>query len=74
MKEETIGAAEFKARCLALLDRVSKTGRPLTITKRGKAVARLSPARPPKLRPLKGSVLEQGDLVASIEADWEASR
>ncbi len=72
MKEETIGAAEFKARCLSLLDRVSKTGRPLTITKRGRPVARLSPAKPSSPRPLKGSILEQGDLVSPIEADWEA--
>lgn len=38
---KAIGAAEFKARCLALLDEVGPDG--LVITKHGKAVARLVP-------------------------------
>lgn len=39
-----IAAAEFKARCLALLDQVKNDGCPITITKRGQVVARLVPA------------------------------
>lgn len=39
-----IAAAEFKARCLALLDQVRDHGQPITITKRGRIVARLVPA------------------------------
>jgi prevent-host-death family protein len=38
---KTIAAAEFKARCLALIDRVHDEGEPITITKRGRIVARL---------------------------------
>jgi prevent-host-death family protein len=38
---KTISATEFKAKCLALLDEVHRTGQPLTITKHGKAVATL---------------------------------
>lgn len=38
-----INASEFKAKCLALLDQVARTGEPLTILKRGKEVARLMP-------------------------------
>jgi prevent-host-death family protein len=41
---KTIAAAEFKARCLALIDRVHDEGEPVTITKRGRVVARLVPA------------------------------
>jgi prevent-host-death family protein len=37
-----IGAAEFKARCLTLLDQVGPEG--LLITKHGKPVAKLLPA------------------------------
>lgn len=37
----TIGAARFKERCLALLDRLGPDG--LVITKRGKPVARVLP-------------------------------
>ena len=38
-----IKAAEFKAKCLKLLDQVASSHQPLTITKRGKPVARLVP-------------------------------
>ncbi|HEX8443393.1 MAG TPA: type II toxin-antitoxin system Phd/YefM family antitoxin [Allosphingosinicella sp.] len=39
-----IGAAEFKAKCLRILDEVERTGEPVTITKRGRAVGELRPA------------------------------
>lgn len=42
----TIPAGEFKAKCLRLMDEVSETGVPIVITKRGKPVSRLVPARP----------------------------
>lgn len=38
---KTMGATEFKQRCLALLDRVEPEG--IVITKHGKPVARLLP-------------------------------
>jgi prevent-host-death family protein len=41
---KTIAAAEFKAKCLALIDRVHADGESITITKRGRTVARLVPA------------------------------
>jgi len=40
-----INASAFKARCLRLLDEVSRTGEELVILKRGRPVARLVPAR-----------------------------
>ncbi len=40
MAARTISASRFKAECLALLDEVAVTG-PLTVTKRGKPVARV---------------------------------
>ena len=39
----TIGAGEFKAKCLKLLDEVAATGEALVVTKRGKPVARIEP-------------------------------
>ena len=39
-----IGAAEFKAHCLRILDEVQRTGEPVTITKRGRPVAEIKPA------------------------------
>ena len=40
----TMAAGEFKAKCLAVMDEVQATGQPVLITKRGKPVARLTPA------------------------------
>jgi prevent-host-death family protein len=46
-----IPASEFKAKCLALLDQVHERGEPITVTKRGKVVARLIPADDTTNRP-----------------------
>ena len=48
---KTMAAAEFKAKCLALIDRVHNEGEPITITKRGRTVARLVPAGSDDERP-----------------------
>jgi prevent-host-death family protein len=40
-----MGAGEFKARCLAVMDEVNSTGEAVVITKRGKPVARLLPSQ-----------------------------
>ena len=64
-----IGAGEFKARCLELMDLVKETGAALVITKRGKPVARLVPvqqAAPGAVSgfgALKGSFEIRGDVV-----------
>jgi prevent-host-death family protein len=39
----SVGAADFKARCLALMDEVERTGAEVVITKHGRAVAKLVP-------------------------------
>ncbi|HZH03308.1 MAG TPA: type II toxin-antitoxin system Phd/YefM family antitoxin [Myxococcaceae bacterium] len=71
---ETVPAGIFKARCLALMDRVQKTGRSLVITKHGTPVARLSPVESLSDRPFVGrmrhSVEVTGDLVEPVAADW----
>ena len=51
MSDLTVPAAEFKAKCLALIDRVRERGEPITITKRGRVVARLVPAGDENERP-----------------------
>ena len=45
--EMDISVTEFKQRCLELIRRVEATGKPVTITRRGKAVAQLDPAPAP---------------------------
>ena len=39
----SIGAGEFKTHCLKLIDRVNQTKQPITITKHGKPMAKLTP-------------------------------
>ncbi len=55
---KTVQAAEFKQTCLALMDEVARRGETIVITKRGKAVAKLSPVgpRPQALGCLKGRI------------------
>ena len=43
----SISATRFKAKCLKLIDEVAATRKPLTITKRGKPLAKLVPDRLP---------------------------
>ena len=70
-----IPAAIFKAECLQLMDEVARTGKPIIITKHGKAVAQLVPI---PVRPesqfgyLKNTVKIYKDIVAPIEVSWDA--
>jgi prevent-host-death family protein len=75
-----IAAAKFKATCLRLMDRVAETGEPLEVTKRGKALVRLVPARVQKPRPIFGAAKDSILYLApdaelfSTGAIWDASR
>ena len=74
-----LGAAKFKATCLEVLDRVLRTGEEVTITKRGKAVARVVPNASSSAYPqleLRGTAEITGDIVApSVPvASWDALR
>lgn len=56
-----MSATEFKARCLALLDEVAKTGEVITVLKHGKPVAQVVPAVP------RGAGYPQDALAGSVE-------
>ena len=43
-----IGAAEFKAHCLQILDEVDRTRETVTVTKRGRPVAEVRPVGKPE--------------------------
>lgn len=45
MKAKTIAAVEFKATYLRLIDEMNESGESITITKRGRPVAVLTPVR-----------------------------
>lgn len=72
--ERSISASVFKARCLALLDRVAETGESVVVTKRGRPVARVVPARRAGATSLRGSVTLRGDIVKPILDDWNLDR
>jgi prevent-host-death family protein len=73
----TLSVTEFKAKCLAVLERVRSTGETVIITKRGVVIAHVSPpgGRTPrrKLETLAGSVKIQGDILGPVlpAAAWE---
>lgn len=69
-----MAAGEFKAKCLAVLDEVAASRRPLVITKRGRPVAKVVPLAEAEPAPRKGLILHQGDLVSPIGEAWDAER
>jgi prevent-host-death family protein len=69
-----VPATEFKATCLAWLDRV-REGEQVVITKRGVPVARLVPVAPPAAAlfgAMKGTVVGWKDLVSPVDRAWDA--
>lgn len=72
--EHIIGAGDFKAKCLQMLDEVAEQREPLLITKQGKPVARLIPVSPEHalFGAMAGSVLSETDILAPIDIDWAA--
>jgi len=76
---DIISISQFKATCLAVLDRVKRTGQPVLVTKHGKPIAMIDPPPPPEKKESwlgsfrsKGKIT--GDIVspASPAEDWEA--
>jgi prevent-host-death family protein len=65
-----MAAAQFKARCLAVMDSVNKTREAVVITKRGRPVAKLVPVDDePKefLGSLEGIVKIMGDIESPVD-------
>jgi prevent-host-death family protein len=70
-----IKASEFKAKCLAIMDEVERTGQAVVITKNGKPVAELVPhraSRPKALGLLKDTLFITGDIISPIDVEWDA--
>jgi prevent-host-death family protein len=78
MSPKTVAATQFKAECLRLTDEMSRDRQPVTITKRGRAVAVLAPmdAAPPGaiIGALRGSVQRFDDPFDPVlgPEDWNA--
>ena len=78
---ESIPVSKFKATCLAVLQRVKRTGRPVIITRFGQPVAEVVPpqrrvSRSEWLGSMAGRVVIAGDVVGpAVEPDsWTALR
>ncbi len=75
---ESIAISEFKATCLAVLERVRRTGTSVLVTRRGVPVAEINPPSPASvdsdwMGSMRTTATIVGDLVAPIAADdWEA--
>jgi prevent-host-death family protein len=72
-----IKASEFKAKCLALMDEVARTGEGVVITKNGKPVAELVPhgaKRKEAYGVLKGSLIVTGDIMAPLDVEWDSMK
>lgn len=72
---KVVAAGKFKAECLAMLDRVSRTGEPIVVTKRGKPVAKVVPiVEEDAVASLRGSVIVVGDIVEPVLDAWDVDR
>jgi prevent-host-death family protein len=78
---EMMAVSTFKATCLAVLQRVRKTGRPVRITRFGKPIADVVPPRPAApeggwIGSMAGRAETTGDIVAPVVSheDWQALR
>lgn len=76
-----VAATEFKAKCLRLINEMHHDAEPVTITKRGRAVAVLVPIpssgnSPSLLGALQGTVTHYEDpfLPAKEASDWLANQ
>jgi prevent-host-death family protein len=59
-----IGISEFKANCLAVLNEVNKTKKPILITRHGKPVAEVVPPSPGRtVRKFLGATADSFDIL-----------
>ena len=75
---ESIAISEFKATCLAVLERVRRTGTSVLVTRRGVPVAEINPPSPASvgadwMGSMRATATVVGDIVSPIADDeWEA--
>jgi len=73
-----IKASEFKAKCLALMDEVARTGESVVITKKGEPLVELVPlkskAKKSPFGILKDELVITGDIMSPIDVEWDAMK
>jgi prevent-host-death family protein len=77
---QEIAISKFKATCLAVLEEVRRTGKPVRVTRFGRAVAEVVPPKPTTTTSWlgcgKGSVEILGDIVGPVGAfdNWKVRK
>jgi antitoxin (DNA-binding transcriptional repressor) of toxin-antitoxin stability system len=78
---DTMAISKFKATCLATLEKVRRTGRPVRVTRFGKPVADIVPPAPERRQPgwlgsLRGTLEFREDILtpSSELVTWDALR
>lgn len=76
---QTIAISEFAATCLAVLERVKRTGTSIVVTKRGEPVAEINPPSSASagdgwLGSMRGTAIMADDLIEPVSAthEWDA--
>jgi prevent-host-death family protein len=71
-KTRVVNATEFKAKCLVFLDEIQERGEIITITRRGRPVAVLGPAKKTAWKSPRNSLAGRGEIVGDIvNTNWE---
>lgn len=70
-KRQEVAISEFKAKCLSLVDQVSKTKTPLVVTRRGVPVVEVIPVGPDTSKAnwmgsMTGIIKIKGDIVSPV--------
>jgi prevent-host-death family protein len=75
---EEIAISKFKATCLAVLETVRRTRKPIRVTRFGRPIAEVTPAsieprKGRRLGSMTGTARIKGDIVAPVSSvsDWE---
>jgi prevent-host-death family protein len=76
--EHKIPAGQFKAECLKLMDYVKSKHASFIITKHGIPIAKLVPVEDTNpidlFGALKGTIKIKGDIISSIDEEWDAEQ
>ncbi|CAN5497119.1 type II toxin-antitoxin system Phd/YefM family antitoxin [soil metagenome] len=76
-KTRQIGAGEFKAKCLKLMDEIGSSKTPLTVTKHGKPLVTIFPFEQGKPFPfgcMRDQTTIKGNIIDPIGEFWDADQ
>lgn len=69
---EKIAAAQFKSQCLAIMDQVAQSGRPVVVTKHGKPVVQINRFEPNEDE-IFGFLAGKGRIAGDVENTIQVS-